>query len=209
MKMKRILAAALAATMVMASALTASAATTTVSGGSGSSSSSSVQVNKNSVSANVTVNVAGIKAKTTVAGVYAAKTIQGCAILSDIADVRANLALKAGQTPKIIVNDTDMKKSYLAMASVNAAAEALGATVITAINVDLGATQNGKWVELEDGMIVMMAGLPKNVDTAKTYAVVCVAPGGVISIFEDVDTIPTTVTFPVNAGLGTYAIVAY
>lgn len=219
MKMKRILAAALAATMVMASALTASAATTTVSGGSGStdtgSSSSSqpsaaqVYMEKASVKADVAMTVGSLKVKTTVAGIYAADSVEGCAILSDLADVKAALALKPGQTPKVVVYDTDMKNSVHAMASVNAAASALGASVVTAINVDLGAMQNNKWVELEDGAIVMMAGLPKTADLTKTYAVVCVQPGGAISVFVDVDTIPETVTFPVNAGLGTYAIVAY
>lgn len=211
MKMKRILAAALAATMVMASALTASAATTTVSGGSGSSAPSPAQIylEKASVKADVAMSVGGLKVKTSVAGIYAAYSVEGCAILSELADVKAALALKAGQTPKVVIYDTDMKNSVHAMASVNAAASALGASVVTAINVDLGAMQNNKWVELKDGAIVMMIGLPKTADLTKTYAVVCVQPGGAITIFEDADTNPATVTFPVNAGLGTYAIVAY
>lgn len=229
MKMKRILAAALAATMVMASALTASAATGTsgtgtsgagtVSSGSGSTDTGSsessqpsafeILVEKSTVKADVKMNIGKFKIKTSVAGVYAAESVEGCAILSDLADITAALGLKPGQTPKVLVFDTDMKKSYLAKASIDAAANALGATVVTAINVDLGAVQDNKWVELEDGSIVMMAGLPKTADLSKTYAVVCVQPGGAISVFNDVDTIPETITFPVNAGLGTYAIVAY
>lgn len=219
MKMKRILAAVLAATMVMASALTASAATTTVSGGSGSTDTGSsessqpsafeILVEKSTVKADVKMNIGKFKIKTSVAGVYAAESVEGCAIISDLADITAVLGLKPGQTPKVLVFDTDMKKSYLAKASIDAAANALGATVVTAINVDLGAVQDNKWVELEDGSIVMMAGLPKTADLSKTYAVVCVQSGGAISVFNDVDTIPETITFPVNAGLGTYAIVAY
>ena len=229
MRMKRILAAALAATMVMASALTASAATTTagtgtsgsgtVSGGSGSSESSSesssqpsaaqVYMDKASVKADATMEIAGLKVKTSVAGIYAAYSVDGCAVTTPFADVVLALGLKPGQTPKMVAYDTDMEKSYRAMASVNAAASALNATVVTAINVDLGAMQNNKWVELKDGSIAMMVGLPKTADLTKTYAVVCVQPGGATTIYEDVDTNPASVTFQVNAGLGTYAIVAY
>ena len=53
-----------------------------------------------------------------------------------------------------------------------------------------------------------MVGLPKNADTSKTYSVVCVQPGGVVTILKDQDDSPATVTFEVKAGLATYAIVA-
>ena len=53
----------------------------------------------------------------------------------------------------------------------------------------------------------MVVGIPK-VDVTKTYSMVCVQPGGVVTILEDQDANPKTVTFAVQAGLGTYAIVA-
>ena len=214
MKMKRILAVVLAATMVMASALTASATTTTTSTsgagscGSSSSSSESATVAPAEVkAANVAVKVAGLDVKTTIAGGYAAKTVEGVAVTTPMADVKAQLGLKAGQTPYVIVYDTDAKKSHLAMDCVNAVAESIGATFVAAINVDLGAKENGKFVSLKDGSIAMVVGIP-NVDVTKTYSMVCVQPGGVITILDDLDTNPKTVTFAVKAGLGTYAIVA-
>ena len=91
--------------------------------------------------------------------------------------------------------------------SVNAAAESIGAAFVAAINVDLGAKENGKFVSLKDGSIAMVVGIPK-VDVTKTYSMVCVQPGGVVTILEDQDANPKTVTFAVQAGLGTYAIVA-
>lgn len=210
MKIKKILAAVLAATMVMATALTASAATTTKSGGSGSSETyvPSSYAEKASVSANTKVTVGGVEVKTTVAGVYAAEKVQGVAITTDLATVKANLGLKAGQTPKVIIYDTDVKKSEKAMACVNAAAEAAGLTVVASLNVDLGAVENGKWVTLTDGNVAMAVGLPKGADTTKTYSIICVQPGGVVSMLEDVDLNPKTVTFEVKAGLGTYALAA-
>ena len=209
MKIKKILAATLAATMVMASALTV-CASSTKSGGSGSSESyvPQTEAEKATVAVNATVKVGGVEVKTSVAGVYAAKKVQGVAVKTDLATVKANLGLKAGQTPKITVYDTDPKKSEKAMASVNAAAEAAGASVVATLNVDLGAVEKGKWVTLTDGSVAMGVGLPKGADTTKTYVVICVQPGGETTILEDLDTNPKTVTFNVKAGLGTYALAA-
>lgn len=217
-KMKKALMGIFAATMVMASALTAAATTGTTNSGSGSSGSSSsgsssstvVEVVPESVqSAGAAIKVAGSSVKTTIAGGYAAKKVDGVAVTTSLADVKAALGLASNQTPYIIVYDTDAKKSNLAMASVNAAAEALGANVVTSINVELGAKQGGKFVALENGSIAMVVGIPKaSIDETKTYSMVCVQPGGVTTILEDKDTNPKTVTFEVKAGLATYAIVA-
>ena len=210
MKMKKVLAATLAATMVMASAVTVSAATTTVSGGSGSSETQAVQTfaEQNSKSAGAVIKVGGVEVKTSLEGVYAANTVQGIAVKTALADVKAALGLTGTQKPVVIIYDTDAKKSSAAMVSVNAAAEALGAKVVSSLNIDLGAKEKGKWVTLKDGSVAVAAGLPKNADTSLTYSVVCVQPGGATTILEDQDTNPNTVTFAVQAGLGTYAIVA-
>lgn len=217
MKIKRILAVVLAATMVMASALTVCATTTSTSGAgstestgkssSGSTSESATVAVAEVKAANATMKIAGLDVKTTIAGGYAAKKVEGVAVTTPLADVKAKLGLKAGQTPYVIVYDTDAKKSHLAMDCVNAAAESIGATFVAAINVDLGAKENGKFVSLKDGSIAMVVGIPK-VDVTKTYSMVCVQPGGIVTILDDLDTNPKTVTFEVKAGLGTYAIVA-
>lgn len=210
MKMKKVLAATLAATMVMASAVTASAATTTVSGGSGSSETQAVQTfaQQNSKAAGATIKVGGVDMKTSLEGVYAAKSVQGIAVKTAFADVKAALGLTGTQKPVIIIYDTNAKKSTAAMVSVNAAAEALGAKVVSCLNIDLGAKEKGKWVTLKDGSVAVAAGLPKDADTSLTYSVVCVQLGGETTILEDQDTNANTVTFAVQAGLGTYAIVA-
>lgn len=212
MKLKKVLAATLAATMVMASAITASAATTVQSSGSASSgteaSVAQTFAELSSKAAGATIKVAGVAVKTSVEGVYAAASVQGTAVVTAAADVKAALGLTGSQKPVIIIYDTDAKKSNLAIASVNAAAEALNASVVTALNIDLGAKENGKWVTLSNGSVGLTAGLPKTADTTKTYSVICVQPGGATTILEDQDTNPATVTFAVQAGLGTYAIVA-
>lgn len=236
MKMKKVFAAVLAATMVVSSGTTALAAGSGSAAPAGSGSSSSVvtedfvsaptgggwsdnsssgtgssavdeAIKATVKSAGAAINVAGSSVKTSIAGAYAAKEVQGVAVIDSLADVKANLGLKNGQTPYIMVFDTSAKKSPLAMACVDAAAEALGGEVAAVLNVDLGAKEKGKLITLSDGSAAMVAGLPKGVDTSKTVSVICVRPGGTTTILEDKDANPATVTFDVAAGLGTYAIV--
>lgn len=233
---KRALTAALAATMLMASALTAAAAGTASSGGAGTAASGGSDSGSNNdaaessdsessasavaeslaassagavvSNAGAAVNVAGTSVKTTIAGAVIVKSVQGVAVVTPLESVKASLGLKGNETPYIIVFDTNAKKSPLAMECVNAAVTAMGGQYVTAINVELGAKSNGKFVSLSNGNAAMMLGLPKNADTSKTYSVVCVQPKGVVTILEDQDTNPATVTFEIKAGLGTYALVA-
>lgn len=220
-KVKRILTAVLAATMVMASAVTVSASGSELIGpgvSSNDSSSSDSGSSETAVeatyaetmskTADAPVEVAGTNVKTSVAGVYAARKVQGMAVNTPTASVKASLGLSGNQTPAIIIYDTDEKKSYRAMECVNAAAEAINSSVVATMNIDLGARENGKWVTLSSGSVGLVTGLPKGADTNKEYCAICVQPGGIVTILEDQDLNPATVTFEIQAGLGTYAIVA-
>lgn len=230
-KVQKVLALTLAATMMLASAITVSASSggssgvtgsagsagsagsvgSTESAGStdeGSGSSESAVSSVQTFTSGATVSVGGVSVKTTVAGVYAAKSVAGVAVTTPLANLKASLGLTGSQTPYIMVFDTDVKKSNLAMNCVNAAVEALGGNLVSTLNVNLGAKENGKWVSLSNGSAGLVIGLPKTADTSKNYSVVCVQPGGVVTILQDQDASPATVTFEVKAGLGTYGIVA-
>jgi hypothetical protein len=209
MKLKKVLAATLAATMVLASVVTVSAGSTTKDEGSSTSSTPATYADENAQEANATITVGGKSIKTTIGGVYAAKSLDGIAVITDLATIRANLGLAANQIPVVIIYDTDTTKSVKAMDSVNAAIAALGdAKYVTALNIDLGAKQDGKWITLANGSVQLTAGLPASADKTKTYSVVCVQPGGAVTILDDQDADPNTLTFDVQAGLGTYAVVA-
>ena len=225
---KKILAVLLAAAMTMSSSFMVCAAdgsvgsgtdagpsqSTTTSSSSNSSSSSSdtssapVVHTEDVRTADAVISIAGTSVRTSIAGAYAAKSVQGIAVTTSLNDVVARLGLGSGQKPYVMLFDTDPVKSNKAMDCVNAAASALGGTVVTTLNIQLGAKQGGRLITLSDGSVNMVAGLPKSADTTKTYSIVCVQPGGIISIFDDLDTNPQTVTFEVAAGLGTYALVA-
>lgn len=215
MRIKKILAAILAATMVISSAVTVCARGYYDSSSSGAPTSDASTSDASSAlepgtiqSSNAAIKVAGVAVRTSIGGVYAANSVQGTAITTSLNSVKANLGLTGTQKPAITIYDTDPKKSPAALASINAAAEALGGTVLTSLNIDLGAKENGKWVTLSNGSVALAAGLPKGADTTKTYCAILVQPGGIVTILEDQDTNPNTVTFEVKAGIGTYAIVA-
>lgn len=236
MKRKKFLAVVLAAVMTMSTAMTVCAAdgsggsdsnvssstsskkttTTTViteesdtgSGVADSSITSSIDMSR-VVSASTVVLIGGQRIQTTVAGAYLVDKLNGVAVVTPVAELAAKLNLASGQTAYVMAFDLDQKKSSLAMNSIQMAAEALGADFVAAINVNLGAKQNGKLITLSNGSVNMVVGLPKTaVDPAKTYSVVCVMPGGAVTYYNDLDADPQTVTFEVNAGVGAYAILA-
>ena len=216
MKTKKILAAILTATMVMGAGTTAFAGSGSAAPAqSASSESKSSDAEETTVSevipsvktAGTSMTVAGKSVKTTIAGSYAAKSVQGLAVTGTMDSIKKSLGIKAGQTPYIMIFDTNAKKSYLAMNCVNAAAQAIGGQVEATLTIDLGVRSNGQYVRLSKGTVGMVVGRPKGVDTTKTVSIVCVRPGGIIDIVDDEDDNPNTVTFEVNAGLGTYAIV--
>ena len=152
--------------------------------------------------------MAGAEVRTSVGGVYAAESVRGTAVTTSEADVRSALGLKDGQKPVIIIYDVDEKKSVNAMASLNAAADAMQADVVACLHIELGAKEHGTWVALSDGSIALKAGLPKDADKSLTYSVICVQPGGEIIVYDDMDSDPNTITIPVKAGANAYAIVA-
>lgn len=157
-----------------------------------------------------TSSVAGVK--TTVKGVYLATSVNGTAITTSLANIASSYGLGAGETPYARIYNMDVKKSHLAAAVIDQAAAAKGAVVGPYVNVELGKLSGGKFSLLSsDGAeIAISFGVPSSFAQAgKTYAVVCVRPGGAVSILEDTDTNPNTVTFNTTGGQGAYAIIKY
>ena len=158
----------------------------------------------------VTNTVAGVKS--TVQGVYMATCVNGTAITTGLANIAAGYGLKAGEVPYARFSNMDAKKSSLAKAVIDDAAASIGATVGPCINIEIGMKSSGKFSLLpSDGeKIAVKIGVPKSfAQDGKTYAVICVRPGGAVSVLTDVDDNPNTVTFETTGGQGAYAIVKY
>lgn len=151
-------------------------------------------------------------AKSTVQGVYIATSVNGTAITSSLAGITSSYGLTAGEVPYARFSNMDVKKSNLAKAVIDNAAAALGAAVGPCINIELGKKAGGKFTLLsQDGEnITIKIGIPKSfAQDGKTYAMICVRPGGAVSVLPDTDADPNTVTFDTKGGQGAYAIVKY
>lgn len=154
--------------------------------------------------------VAGVKS--TVQGVYIATSVDGTAITSGLAGIASSYGLTAGEVPFARFSNMDAKKSNLAKAVIDNAAAAIGATVGPCINIEIGKKAGGKFSLLsQDGEnITIKVGIPKSfAQDGKTFAMVCVRPGGAVSILQDTDTNPNTITFDTKGGQGAYAIIKY
>lgn len=158
----------------------------------------------------VTNTVAG--AKSTVQGVYIATSVNGTAITSGLAGIASSYGLAAGEVPYARFSNMDVKKSNLAKAVIDNAAAALGATVGPCINIEIGKKAGGQFSLLsQDGEnITIKVGIPKSfAQSGKTFAVICVRPGGAVTVLQDTDSNPDTITFDTTGGQGAYAIVKY
>ncbi|MDO4302952.1 MAG: hypothetical protein Q4D94_03465 [Bacillota bacterium] len=210
---KKMMAGALAVSMVMAPVMSVGAAST---GNDTKSATEEVIVSGTSGEVKTiaevpsTSSVGGVK--TTVAGVYLATGVNGSIVTTSVAAITEGYGLTGSEKPYAKFSNLDAKKSPLAKAAIDLAASSQGATVGPMINIELGKMSGGKYSLLpSDGSAIRISlGIPKSfAQSGKTYAVVCVRAGGAVSILQDVDTNPDTVTFDTTGGAGAYAIIKY
>ena len=157
------------------------------------------------------VSVGGTVITSDVAGAFSIpKTapIVGFAVRQSAATLKSAAGLAANEKVFVRVYEIKPAKSPAADASFNGAAAALGATVIDAINVDLGKMTAGKFSDLAAGVSAPATVGVKNAN-GRTLAVVKVLPGGATEVLQDQDQNPNTVTFTITGGLAAYAIIAY
>ena len=209
--MKKVLAAALALSLVMAPAMGVSAKT----GSTGSVSTSeggSTYTPTVTVAKTSSINAGGRYLVTTIKGAYMSAKIPGTVVTTAKETLAAAYNLAPGEAPYVRVYDITAKNSPSAMASIEAVTKALGGTMVAAVNMEFGKTLGGKFSLLPQGgaPISVVFGIPKaSIRAGYAYAIVCVRPGGAFEILPDLDTDPNTVTFNTTGGLGAYAIVMY
>lgn len=216
---KRMMTGALAVSLIMAPAMSVGA-TTTISDTTtiveeiiaSSTSSASGSGTTISTIADVpsTSTVAGVKS--TAAGVYLATGVDGSVVTTSVTAIKEGYGLTSGETPYAKFSNLDIKKSPLAKQAIDLAAASQGATVGPILNVELGKMSAGKYSLLpSDGPAIRLSfGIPKSFAQAgKTYAIVVVRAGGAVTILNDLDTDPDTITFDTTGGAGAYAIIRY
>lgn len=206
---KKLLAVTIAASMMVVPVVAGAAS----SQGSTSGNSSTTATTATSTAGRTVVSTTVAEANTvagvtsTTAGSYRVKTLNGFAVKTSEADLKAAAGLVAGEKPYVKAYDISAKNSPAAFASINAAAQALGGKVIGAINVDFGKLSSGKFAELDSSVKARTAvGIP-GAKADKKYVVIKVLPGGATEVLEDQDTVTSTLTFEITGGLAAYAVV--
>lgn len=199
---KRMLCGALALSLVLAPSMS-TLATTTAANVPGNA----VQETAATVAYTTTSNAAGIASQ--VGGVYILRRGIGVAITTPASTIAANYGLAAGERAFIKAMDMDVRKSNLAYQCMTNTAAAYGATIVGTINLELGKMSGGRYSLLEAGAEVPVTFSVPRAAQGQRIGVIRVQEGGVVTVFEDMDTNPATVSFNITGGAGAYAIIAY
>lgn len=229
--LKKLMVCALAVSLVMAPVIGASATTITTPSqsvvvgavnGYVSEASNTAAEEKPDVAAEVMTiaeAVAAISTSSSVGGVqsaisgaYCATSVDGIAVTTELTSLIQGYGLASNEKPYAMVWDLDPKKSNLAKQAIDLAAATQGAEVGPTLNIELGKKLGGKYSLLSSNgpTIRLSVGVPANfAQDNKTFAVVRVQSGGVVTILKDVDNDPNTVTFDTTGGAGAYAIIKY
>ena len=212
---KRVLTATLAAALVLVPSMGTLAsgpvssnpqggsAGTTVTGNTVTTTTGGVTV---TVSYKTSSSVAGVKSS--IDGVWITNEGVTGVVTTPAATVAAALGLGAGERPLVKVYDVDEKKSNLAWGSATGAAAAYGGTIYGSLNVELGKMAAGKYSLATAGAVGMSFSVPAKAQ-AGNVAVVCVQPGGAVTILRDTDTNPATVSVSIPAGQSMLAFITY
>ena len=210
---KRMLCGALALSLVLAPSMSTLATTGagSVSGNTVVAEATTGEVQETATAATVayttTSNAAGIASQ--VGGVYILRRGIGVAITTPASTIAANYGLAAGERAFIKAMDMDVRKSNLAYQCMTNTAAAYGATIVGTINLELGKMSGGRYSLLEAGAEVPVTFSVPRAAQGQRIGVIRVQEGGVVTVFEDMDTNPATVSFNITGGAGAYAIIAY
>lgn len=157
-----------------------------------------------------TSSVAGTRS--TISGVYLATAVNGSVVTTGFDTIASGYGLAGDEKPYARLYNLEAQRSPLAYAAIVDAAASVNAVVGPTINIELGKIKGGKYGLLseEGAAIEIKLGIPKSFTQAdKNFAVVCVRPGGKVTVLQDKDTNPDTVTFDTTGGQGAYAIIKY
>ena len=210
---KRMLCGALALSLVLAPSMSTLATTGagSVSGNTVVAEATTGEVQETATAATVayttTSNAAGIASQ--VGGVYILRRGIGVAITTPASTIAANYGLAAGERVFVKAMDMDIRKSNLAYQCMTNTAAAYGATIVGTINLELGKMSGGRYSLLEAGAEVPVTFSVPRAAQGQRIGVIRVQEGGVVTVFEDMDTNPATVSFNITGGAGAYAIIAY
>ncbi len=208
---KRILTVTLAGMLVVMPITAAAASTTDTSAPAATTTETAAEPASVVIPEASQVVVGGKVIKSAIAGASSVRTFKGVAVkANDAAIVAAGGAIAKGERAYVKSYDVTAKTSPAVFASFNGCAQALGGKVLAAMNVDFGKLAGKKYSQLDPSVQVpTTVGIPGKIEAGKTYAIIKVLPGGATEVLADQDTDPNTVTFNIQGGLASYALVVY
>lgn len=158
---------------------------------------------------NSTITTAdGTALKSTVSGSFAAKSFAGTAITTPAAQIAQNLGVADAEQISVTTWDVTPKSSPLAYNSLATAANDIKGDLGPIVQVNIGKKGYHETLSNTAGTVDMTVGIPASFyDPNATYAMIHVVNGGATEILKDMDDNPATVSFPVSAGNGAYALV--
>lgn len=204
--LKKMLMVTLTASLLVTPVITAGATSNGSGNGSSSSSSSSSAAVAATPGTSEVVLSNGTVVKTTVAGSYSAKSVEGIAVATPVATVNAALGLGAGEKAYVTVADSNYGPK--AQACVENAAQAYGAEVYAVLDIFMGKVAGGKVESIPQaqGLVEFRTSTPKGValKAGHEWAVICVMPGGKVMMLPNWSTDGNSVQFFTN-GFGVFA----
>lgn len=209
---KNVLVCSLALSLSMASIVVqaSSMGGSSMGGSTGSSSGTSAAAGtaqSEKVEASSAVVLNGKEVTSTITGCFYAPNVNGVAAITQKAEINKALGLKDGETASVRV----FKSFYgpNAQQCVADTVKALQAELGPVLDINMGKIgRDGKFVNVQEiaGPVAFTVGIPNTFqDAGSSYYMIHVQPGGKITVLEDMDTDPTTVTFA-TTGFGVFAI---
>lgn len=212
--LKKMLMVTLTASLLVTPVMTAGA-TSNGSGNGGSSSSSSSNNSSSNSSSSATVVAPktsevtlsdGTKVKTTIAGSYASKSVEGIAVATPAAEVNAALGLAENEKAYVTVADSNYGPK--AKECVDNAAAAYGAEVYAVLDIFIGKETKGQITNVTQAqkLVEFKVSTPKGATLKAGYewAVICVMPGGKVMMLPNWSADGSTVQFFTD-GFGVFA----
>lgn len=145
-------------------------------------------------------------------GYYAAKGVNGCAVVTSVAQIKQDYGLTDTETVYAKFLDLDAEEKTVSAQMLQMAVSSQGGEIGSMLNIELGKMNYGSYKRLsENGDKIQIAmGIPESfLDKTMTYGVVCIRKDGTMEVCRDMDSKQSTVTFHVTGGAGAYALYRY
>ena len=155
---------------------------------------------------------ANVETGAIIPGLFVAKGISGCSVLTSSSEIRSNYMVTDQGIPYVKVVDLDSDKYPVSAKNLKLLCDSQAAELGPMVNMEIGQLVGGSFVNLSEGgaPIKVCFGIPLSfMKDGASYAVVGMRKDGTSYVWTDEDNQPETVSFSTTGGIGNYAIIRY